>query len=148
MTDPRWSELVRRSFVVPSAPEVAWEHLAQVERWPSWARHIRSVRLQPPGALGPDTRGTLRLANGIRSTFAMSELDPPRSWTWVGPFLWLEVRYAHHFEPALEGTRLTWVVEGRGFAVSVLGRLFARVYQRNLDRAIPRLVEELGSPRG
>ena len=66
------------------------------------------------------------------------------NWKWAGPFLWLQVEYDHRFE-AVEGgrTRLTFVVDGAGFGVSVLGRVFARVYNRNLDRAIPNLVGEM-----
>jgi len=34
-------------------------------------------------------------------------------------------------------------VEGNGFGISVIGRLFAKVYARDLDKAIPALVAEM-----
>ena len=133
--------LLTREFAVAAPLDRVWTELAAVERWPSWARHIRSVRLEPPGALVPTTVGTLRLAGGVTSTFEMVELQPGRSWRWEGGFLWLWVSYDHVLT-ALDAsrTRVRFDVAAEGFAVGVLGRLFAVIYGRNLDRAIPRLI--------
>ena len=79
--------LLEREFVVGTSLEAAWEHLERVEDWPSWARHIRRVDVRPPGALRPTSEGELVLAGGMRSVFRMAELDPGKSWKWVGPFL-------------------------------------------------------------
>ena len=55
-------ELVHREFVVGVPLQVAWDRLSLVEDWPSWAGHIKSVRLQPAGPLTrtslSDTRWT------------------------------------------------------------------------------------------
>jgi hypothetical protein len=57
--------------------------------------------------------------------------------------MWLSVEYDHRFEAVgADVTRLTWEIRASGFAVGVLGRLFAAVYSRNLDKAIPNLVKE------
>ena len=66
----------------------------------------------------------------------------------VGNFLWLTVYYDHHFEEVNSTqTKITFVVEMTGFGVSVLGRLFAKVYSKNLDRAIALLVQEMNASR-
>ena len=136
--------LLQREFTVSLPLEQAWQHLARVEQWPRWARHFTRVDSQPTGELGPKSTGVIHLTNGMTSTFAMTEFRPHRNWKWAGSFLWLTVHYDHRFEELnLAQTRLTWVVEARGFAVSVFGRLFATVYSRNLDPAIPLLVEEM-----
>jgi hypothetical protein len=59
------------------------------------------------------------------------------------------VIYDHRFE-ALDAahTRLTFVVEAEGFGERILGSLFAKVYRRNLEKAIPRLIAEMESQRG
>ena len=36
-------ELLRREFTVHLPVEKAWQHLARLEQWPSWARHIRQI---------------------------------------------------------------------------------------------------------
>jgi hypothetical protein len=139
--------MLQRAFVVNAPRSVAWEHLSMVEAWPSWAPHIRRVRLDPPGELTARSRGRFLLRGGLRSTFAITEFDPPTSWTWVGPFLWLTIRYDHRFEPMDEHhTRLVWTVAAEG-RMGLLGRVFAAGYARNLDRAIPNLQRELDGAR-
>jgi hypothetical protein len=136
--------LLERRFTVKTSLEKAWAHLEKVEEWPSWARHIRTIELHPPGGLTPVSAGTILLTNGIRSTFRMEELRPGQNWKWAGPFLWITVHYDHQFEKTgSQESAIGFVLDGEGFAVGLFGRLFAAVYARNLDRAIPLLVKEL-----
>jgi hypothetical protein len=139
--------LLQREFTVAIPLQRAWDHLARISQWPSWAAHIKKIELQPPGEPGPHSTGIIHLANGIKSAFRMTEFNPPRNWTWVGPFLWLTVTYDHRFESLdAEHTKLIWVVEAEGFGVSLLGRLFAKIYRRNLEKAIPLLIAEMEVP--
>jgi hypothetical protein len=39
------------------------------------------------------------------------------------------------------------VIKAKGFGVLVIGRLFAKIYSKNLDRAIPSLVQEMNASR-
>jgi hypothetical protein len=140
--------LIRREFTVDQPVEKAWQHLARVEQWPSWAKHIKTVELQPAGELGPQSTGIIHLSNGVKSAFSMTEFHPPRSWKWVGRFLWLTVDFDHRFEELNpRQTKLIWIVEAKGFGLSLLGRLFAKIYSKNLDRAIPLLVQEINASR-
>ena len=133
-----------REFEVRVPLAEAWGFLARVEDWPSWARHIRRIDLRPPGALTESSTGVVVLKNGIRSSFTMCELVPGRSWAWEGAFLWLRIRYDHRFEQLdARRTKIVFRIEGDGPGVGSLGRLFAAIYARDLDRAIPRLVEAL-----
>jgi uncharacterized membrane protein len=52
-------ELLRREFTVQLPLEKAWQHLARLEQWPSWARHIRQVKAEPPGELAATPKGSL-----------------------------------------------------------------------------------------
>lgn len=136
--------LLERRFRVKVSLEEAWAHLAQVEQWPSWARHIRRVELRPMGPLDSDSEGVIYLTNGIRSTFRLAEFHVGENWKWVGPFLWITVHYDHQFiRLGPEESELRFVLDGEGFGVGIFGRLFAAIYARNLDRAIPRLIAEL-----
>jgi len=136
--------LLERRFVVQAPLEAVWEHLERVESWPSWARHIKRVELTPPGPLGPGSEGVIRLTNGIRSTFSMTEFEPGGSWKWVGPFLWISVHYDHLFKQlGAAETEVRFVLDGAGVGVRIFGRLFAAIYARNLDRAIPNLIDEI-----
>ena len=136
--------LLERRFKVKVPLEQAWAHLQKVEQWPTWARHISSIELRPPGPLVSNSEGLIRLTSGMSSTFRMEQLNVGTNWKWAGPFLWIKVHYDHQFNRiGLEESEIGFVLEGEGFAVSVFGRLFAAIYARNLDRAIPRLIAEL-----
>ncbi|MEZ4664129.1 MAG: SRPBCC family protein [Caldilineaceae bacterium] len=137
-------ELIRREFVVDAPIGAAWRHLAKVEQWPSWAKHIRRVELTPKGELSAETAGVIYLRNGVTSKFQMAEMNNRQNWLWAGKFLWLDVYYDHRFDAVDDQhTKLTWIVASDGFAVSIFGRLFAAVYNKNLDRAIPYLMAEM-----
>jgi hypothetical protein len=136
--------LLERRFRVKAPLERAWAHLEKVEQWPTWARHIRRIDLEPSGPLRPGSAGALVLTNGIRSTFRMEELHPGASWKWAGPFLWITVHYDHRFTRTGPGeTEIAFVLDGEGVGVGVFGRVFAAIYARNLDRAIPYLIQEI-----
>jgi len=137
-------QLVRREFTVDVPIHEAWDRLADVESWTSWAKHIKRVTVQPPGPLTARSSGAFRLVGGARSTFRMETYEPPTRWRWVGRFLTVDVHYDHVFEPVDHGhTRLLWTVEGEGRGAGSLGRVFGAIYARNLDRAIPNLQTEL-----
>ena len=139
-------ELLRREFTVQLPLQKAWHHLARLEQWPSWARHIRQIRVQPPGELSAASQGSLHLRNGITPCFKVTEFNPHRSWKWVGGFLWATVHYDHFFEElSPTQTKLTWVVEAEGFGISVIGKQFAKVYSKDLDKAIPLLIREMNA---
>ena len=138
--------LLKREFVVNLAVEAAWDYLARIEAWPSWARHIRKIDLTPPGELHRQSSGVLHLKNGLAPTFRVTEFDRPRNWQWDGAFLWLTVLYDLRFE-ALDAnhTKVIFVIRAEGLGASILGPLFARLYRPSLDRAIPRLVQEMNA---
>jgi len=133
-------------FVVDASIETAWVHLAKIEEWPSWARHIKDVKLWPSGDISHNSVGSLRLTNGIESEFRVTEFQLHQNWKWIGPFLWMRMEYDHRFEPlGYDKTKFTWIIEGEGIGASTIGRVFAWQYKRNLDKAIPLLQHEISS---
>ena len=138
--------LIERDFIVNLSLQRAWQHLARVDQWPQWARHIKHIEINPSNELGSHSSGVIVLSNGIKSTFRMTEFNPGQNWKWVGPFLWMTIHYDHRFEElSPTQTRLRFVIEASGFGVNVFGRVFARIYRRNLEKAIPLLIKEMES---
>jgi hypothetical protein len=141
--------LLQRQFDVPASLQEAWDFLARVDEWPRWAKHIRRVDASPPSPIGPNTSGAIHLRNGIKSTFRVSEFRPQQNWKWTGPFLWLTLHYDHRFVPIdANCTQFTWTVDAEGFGVTVFGPLFAAIYARDLDKAIPSLVSSFKNSAG
>ena len=138
--------ILNREFVVDAPIETAWAHLAKIEEWPSWARHIKYVKLLPLGDISHNSVGSLRLTNGIESEFRVTEFQLHQNWKWIGPFLWMRMEYDHRFEPLGDDkTKFTWIIEGKGIGSSTIGRVFAWQYKRNLDKAIPLLQHEISN---
>ena len=143
--------LIQREFVVDVPPERAWDHLARVEAWTSWAKHIKRVAVQPPGELLSSTVAVFHLANGIKAHFAVTEFVPKSHWKWSSKFLGLTVHYDHRFESINDGrTKVQFIIEARdvGFGKFVIGKLYASIYSKNLDKAIPNLVAEINADIG
>jgi len=136
--------IVDKVFTVRAPLALAWGHLAAVEKWPSWAKHIRSVEKLPPGPLCVESHGILRLSNGVKTTFQMTEFEPPKHWKWVGSFLGVEVAYDHIFsESGPAQTTIRFVVDAEGWSLPLVGGIFRRIYRKNLDRAVPLLIQEI-----
>jgi hypothetical protein len=146
--DRLWPPLLRREFTVELPVEEAWRHLARVEQWPSWAKHIKQVELQPAGEFRLGSTGRMLLTNGMKPTWTVTEFNLHRNWIWVGNFLWLTIYYDHRFEElSPTQTKITFALEASGFGKSILGRLFAKIYSKTLDRAIASLVREMNASR-
>jgi hypothetical protein len=86
----------------------------------------------------------------LERTFPV-EATSERTWTeLVAAEQW--PRWARHLRSVQVITdetgrvRITFTVDAAGVGVDTIGPLFARVYARNLDRAIPRLQAVLRSP--
>jgi len=140
--------LLRREFTVNLSLKQAWQYLARVEEWPSWAKHIKRVKVRPSGELGAQSTGIIHLSNGMKSTLKITEFAPYRHWKWVGRFVCLTVHYDHIFEELdPQRTKLIWIVSAEGFGAPVFGKLFAKIYNWNLRRAIPELVKEMNTSR-
>jgi hypothetical protein len=138
--------LLERTFAVQATADRAWAELVAAERWPRWARHLRSVEVTPAGPVRSGSSATLKLSNRTRVTMRVTQFQD-RRFRWEGAFLWLRLGYDHVVATDAAGrVSITFIVEGGGVGVDSIGRLFAMVYARNLDRAIPRLQALLQSP--
>lgn len=139
--------LLERTFAVEAPTEQAWAELLAAEQWPRWAPHLASVQVTPPGAVGRGSRATLRLKNRTKARVRVTKFEDRRRFRWEGSFLWLGLGYDHLVTTDDTGrVTITFTVEGAGLGVDTLGRLFASIYARQLDRAIPRLQALLRAP--
>ena len=64
--------ILNREFVVDASVETAWAHLAKIDEWPSWARHIKEGKLSPLGDISHNSVGSFKLTNGIESEFRVT----------------------------------------------------------------------------
>jgi hypothetical protein len=84
----------------------------------------------------------------MKPTWTVTDFNLFRNWIWIGDFLWLTIYYDHRFEKLNPTqTKITFALEASGFGKSILGRLFAKIYSKTLDRAIASLVREMNARR-
>jgi hypothetical protein len=65
--------LIRREFIVEQPIASAWQHLARLAEWPSWAKHMQQVDVQPPGVLSAKSTTLIHLGNGVKCAFQVTE---------------------------------------------------------------------------
>ena len=54
------------------------------------------------------------------------------------------VHYDHRFVPlSATQTKPQWIVAAEGFGAAIFGKLFAKIYRKNVEKAIPLLVSEM-----
>lgn len=137
-------EVLREEVTVDRPNAVAWDHLAQLERWPTWGRHIRRMTPSPPGVLTESTTVILRMRNGARTTMVVTEFDPPRRWVWEGRSFMTLTRFEHKFEPVGDdGTRIWFLAWMSGPLARPMGFMFGRMMKRYLARGFPKLKAEI-----
>src|ERR687898_1163263 len=89
--------LVERVFDLGLPADTVWALLAQVERWPEWAPHIREARLDGEGTLGAESQGQFQFWPAGSGRVHMTTWEPPHLWTWRGRVVGLP----DHLPPSL-----------------------------------------------
>lgn len=137
-------EVVREQVVVERAAAEAWKHLARLEKWPSWAGHIKRMDPTPPGELTAQTKVKLQMRAGPSSTMVVTDYDPPWSWVWEGRSMGVTTRFEHRFEELDGGsTRIWFLARVSGPLAGPGGWMFGRTMKRALGIALPKLKAEI-----
>jgi len=119
-----WSELE-----IAAAPELAWDVLTAIGRWPEWNPSVRSVPFEEGIGEGNEFRWKAG-PGSIRST--IEEVDPPRRIAWTGSSFGVKAIHVHTFEPHASGT----LVRTEESYDGLVARLFRRRLQRVLDTTL------------
>jgi len=74
----------------------------------------------------------------------MIEFEPQRHWKWAGSFLGSQILYNHIFSQDESGqTTIRFTVDASGGPGALFRGIFGRIYRKNLERAVPLLVQEI-----
>jgi len=142
-------EVLREQVTVDRPDTVAWNHLAELERWPTWAGHIRSMDPSPPGTLTGSTTIVLHMRIGAKTTMKVTEFEPPRRWVWEGRSFGTLIRFEHRFEPLGDGrTRIWFLAWMSGPFARPGGWWFGRMMRRYLSVGFPKLKAEIEESTG
>jgi uncharacterized protein YndB with AHSA1/START domain len=121
--------LGRSEIEIAAPPEVVWDVLTTIERWPDWNPAVKSVSMH-----GGLTEGsTFRWKAGPGTiTSTLRRVEPPRLIAWTGRTFGIKANHIYNLEPR-NGQTLVTTEESYDGLVS---RLFRRSLQKTLDKAL------------
>jgi hypothetical protein len=114
---------------IAAAPEVAWDVLTAIGRWPNWNPTVTSVSFE--GEIGPGSAFRWKAGTGT-ITSTIQDIDPLRRIAWTGSSFGLKAIHVHTFEPRNGGTLVTTEESYDG----VVARLLRGRLQKALDSAL------------
>jgi hypothetical protein len=114
---------------IAATPDVVWQVLTEIDRWPSWNPQVRSASLE--GSLDEGSEFRWKAGPGtIRST--ITHVEQPRKVAWTGRTLSIKAIHVYVLEPR-DGTTLVRTEESYD---GIVARVFRRPLQKTLDRAL------------
>jgi hypothetical protein len=114
---------------VDAKPELVWDVLTRIDRWPVWNPDVRSVSMA--GGLAEGSEFRWKAGPGtIRST--LERVEPPGLISWSGKTLGIEARHVYVLQPRNGKT----VVKTEETYDGLVARLFRGRLQKTLDHAL------------
>ncbi|MEE3064028.1 MAG: SRPBCC family protein [Actinomycetota bacterium] len=120
------------SVAIDASPRFVWDVFTDVERWPEWTASVTSLT----GLDGPDlavgNRFAIKQPGMARLVWAVTEIEPGASWTWVHRSPGVRVSARHHVIADGGGTLVRQQLDQRGPLGALVGRLTATKTRRFL----------------
>lgn len=114
---------------IAAPPEIVWEVLTAIDRWPEWDPDIRWTALDG----GLSAGSTFRWKSGPGTiTSTIREVEPMRRIVWSGRTFGIHAIHAWRLTPRDGGTAVATEESWDGLVV----RIFRRQLRRTLERAV------------
>lgn len=118
------------TIAIAARPDVVWDLLADIDRWPEWNAAIGSASLSGPVAPGEVFRwkaGAARLVSTIRF------VDRPVEIGWTGRTMGMSAVHVWRLEGRGDTTVVTTEESWAGLPARLLPRIMRRTLRRTLD---------------
>lgn len=119
----------RSEIEIAAPPEVVWEVLTEIDRWPSWNPDIKSMSLQGDVAEGSVFRWK---AGPGTITSTIRRVEHPRLIAWTGKTFGVKAIHFYRLEPQ-DGKTLVRTEES---FEGITARLMRGSFQKTLDRGL------------
>jgi len=124
---------------IAAAPQVAWDVLTAIGRWPSWNPAVTSVSFE--GEIGPGSAFRWKAGPGtIAST--IQDVEPLRRIAWTGTSFGIKAIHVHIFEPRDGGTLVTTEESYDGVVARLLRGRLQKVLDSTLESELRHLTTE------
>ena len=119
----------RSEIEIDATPEVVWDVLTAIERWPSWNPDVKTMSMEGP----LDEGSVFRWKAGPGTiTSTLRRVEPPRLVAWTGKTLGIRAVHFYRLEPRDGGTFVRTEESYEG----LVARLLRGSLQKTLDRAL------------
>ena len=140
---------VEQTAAVAAAPDVVWEALVDVERWPTWTPSMRRVRRLDDGPLAIGSRVRIKQPRLVPVVWTVTELEDGRSFSWAAEGAGVRSVASHAVRPMGAGTsevRLTF--DQTGPMAPLMGTLLGRLTRRYVRMEAEGLAAHLRAGHG
>ena len=124
---------------IAAAPEVAWDVLTAIGRWPNWNPTVTSVSFD--GEIAPGSAFRWKAGPGT-ITSTIQDVEPLRRIVWTGTTFGIKAIHVHTLEPRAGGTLVRTEESYDGLVARVLHRRLQKVLDTTLDNELQRLRAE------
>ena len=129
----------RSEIEIATRPEVAWDVLTAIDRWPSWNPAVKSVSVEG----GIDEGSEFRWKAGPGTiTSTITHVEKPRRIAWTGTTFGLRATHVHTLEPSGGGTMVRSEESWDGLVVRVFPGRLRKMLDSNLRDGLRHLKAE------
>jgi hypothetical protein len=114
---------------IAAAPELVWDVLTAIDRWPSWNPQVKSMDMQ--GGIAEGSQFRWKAGPGT-ITSTIRRVEPPRLIAWTGKTFSIDAIHVYRLE-ARDGRTLVRTEESYE---GLVARLFRGPLQKTLDSAL------------
>jgi uncharacterized protein YndB with AHSA1/START domain len=118
------------SIDIQAPPERVWEVLKNIEHWPEWTPSMINIERLDAGPLTINSRARVRQPRLLPAVWQVTELIPPRSFTWITRSPGVHITAGQVIEPVADGSRVTLSVDFSGLLAPVIARLTRSLTER------------------
>jgi len=111
---------------------IVWELTVDIEGWPQILPTVDQVTRLDPGPLTVGSRARVEQPGRRPAVWTVTELDQPRTFTWVTQVGWITIEARHQLEPTPAGTRNTLGIEMRGLGARLTKLAYGAGVRRTL----------------
>ena len=106
--------------------------MTNVELWPEWTESVQSVKRLDSGPFRLGSRARIKQPKFLPAIWEVTDIDPPRSFTWVTRSPGVIASGKHRVEATSKGSKATLSVAYAGLLGGLVARLLGGVTDRFL----------------
>ena len=106
--------------------------MTNVELWPEWTESVQSVKRLDSGPFRLGSRARIKQPKFLPAIWEVTDIDPPRSFTWVTRSPGVIASGKHRVEATSKGSKATLSVAYAGLLGGLVAKLLGGVTDRFL----------------